>query len=240
MPAVFPSSDHGSGLASDAAFPLWTSVPAGTETAAAFTASHAVLDLAGNSTIAGPIGGNKIDRKPATITITQPAATEYVHSATLTLNYTVVDGGSGVATKTPAMDGSSTVGGGGLLSGRAIDLLTALPLGQHTFTVRALDNVGNASPTGTVSFTIVVTAASVVESVNHLLASGDIGAKSAQSLMTKLANATAKRNAGKCDVAANIYMLFIQEVSAQTGKSITPVAAAILIADAQYLIAHCP
>jgi hypothetical protein len=33
---------------------------------------------------------------------------------------------------------------------------------------------------------------------------------------------------------------FIHEVSAQRGKSITPVAADILIADAQYLIAHCP
>jgi hypothetical protein len=29
-------------------------------------------------------------------------------------------------------------------------------------------------------------------------------------------------------------------VTAQTGKSITPRAAAILIADAQYLITHCP
>jgi hypothetical protein len=29
-------------------------------------------------------------------------------------------------------------------------------------------------------------------------------------------------------------------VQAQTGKKITPTAAAVLIMDAQYLIAHCP
>jgi hypothetical protein len=234
------SSDGGSGLASNAAFALVTAVPAGTETAAALTNSRAVFDLAGNSRTAGPIGGNKVDKKPPTITIAQPAATTYVHSATLTLNYTVVDGGSGVATVTPAMDGSSTVAGAGLPSGRAIDLLTALPLGQHTFTVNALDKVGNASPQRAVTFTIVVTPDSVIQSVNQLLASGGIAAKSAPSLLSKLDNAMAKRSMGRCDETANIYAAFIHEVAAQAGKSITPLAAGILTADAQYLIAHCP
>ncbi len=40
--------------------------------------------------------------------------------------------------------------------------------------------------------------------------------------------------------SANIYQAFINEVSAQSGKGIDPTAAAIMIADAQYLIAHCP
>jgi hypothetical protein len=42
-------------------------------------------------------------------------------------------------------------------------------------------------------------------------------------------------------VNANIvYQSFIGEVMAQTGKKVSAFAAAILIADAQYLIAHCP
>jgi hypothetical protein len=35
-------------------------------------------------------------------------------------------------------------------------------------------------------------------------------------------------------------MAFINQVKAQTGKGITPTAAAILIGDAQYLITQCP
>jgi len=40
--------------------------------------------------------------------------------------------------------------------------------------------------------------------------------------------------------AATICTSFISEVRAQRGKKIDPTAAQILIADAQYLIAHCP
>jgi hypothetical protein len=42
------------------------------------------------------------------------------------------------------MDGASTVAGQGLASGRIINLLTAMTLGQHTFTVNAIDNVGHS------------------------------------------------------------------------------------------------
>jgi len=40
--------------------------------------------------------------------------------------------------------------------------------------------------------------------------------------------------------AGNIYRAFEHEVEAQAGKGIDPNAAAILIGDAEYLIAHCP
>ena len=39
-------------------------------------------------------------------------------------------------------------------------------------------------------------------------------------------------------MAVSILKAFISEVKAQTGKSITPEAAAILIADAKWVIAH--
>ena len=40
--------------------------------------------------------------------------------------------------------------------------------------------------------------------------------------------------------ASNIYRAFISGLQAQSGNHVDAVAAAIMIADAQYLIAHCP
>jgi hypothetical protein len=234
------ASDSLSGLASlaDANFNLTTSVPAGTETASAFTNSRTVFDIAGNGTTQGPIGPNMVDKKPPTIIINQPMPTQYVHSATLTLNYTVTDGGSGVSTFTPTMNGSTTVGGSGLPSGQMINLLTTLALGPNTFAITATDKVNNTS-SASVTFTIIVTAQSIIDDVNQFQGSGAISANIAHALLAKLNAALAKRNAGDCTTAANIYSAFINQVMAQTGKGITPAAAAILIGDAQYLIAHC-
>ena len=242
--AVIPctASDTPSGLANpaDASFNLTTSVPNGTETSNAFTNTHSVCDKASNCTSAGPVGPNKVDKKPPTIVINQPTATQYVHSATFTLNYIVIDGGSGVGTVTPTIDGSGTVGGHGLLSGQVINLLTDLSVGQHTFTVGATDQVGNAS-SGSVIFNIIVTAQSIIADVNQFVSNGSINNQGiANSLLAKLNAALQARNNGNCSAAANIYGAFINEVMAQSGKHISTSAAAILIADAQYLISHCP
>jgi hypothetical protein len=181
-----------------------------------------------------------VDTTPPTIAITQPAATQYTHSATLTLDYSVSDGsGSGVQSVSPLMDGAATLAGHGLQSGQAIKLLTELPLGPHTFSVSATDNLGNAS-SKSVTFTIIVTADSIKDDVTQLVAGGLINGNKATSLLAKLNAAANDRAKGKCSTAANSYGAFINEVQAQTGKGIDPQAAAILIADAQYLIAHCP
>jgi hypothetical protein len=234
------AGDAGSGLAqaSDANFNLTTSVPAGTETNNASTNSHAVPDAVGNTTTAGPIAGNKVDKKPPVITITQPTASNYVHSGTLTLGYTVSDGGSGVATITPTMNGSSTVGASPISNGLVINLLTALPLGPNTFSITAVDKVGN-SATVPVTFTIIVTAQSMLQDIAALQASGGLSGNT-NSFLAKLNNAASSRSGGNCNAAGNQYGAFINEVQAQTGKSITAQAAAILIADANYLITHCP
>jgi len=236
------ASDSLSGLASaaDASFNLTTSVPAGTETNSAFTNSRTVFDVAGNSTSQGSIGPNMVDKKPPTIVINQPMATQYVHSATLTLNYTVTDGGSGVGTVTPTMDGSTTVGGSGLPSGQMINLLTTLPLGPNTFAISAADKVNNQS-SASVTFSIIVTAQSIMDDVQQFVNNGSINNNGiANSLLAKLSAAQNARSKGNCNEAANNYQAFINEVSAQSGKHISPTAAAILIADAQYLITHCP
>lgn len=236
------ASDSLSGLANggDASFNLTTSVPNLTETNTAYTNSRTVFDVAGNSTTRGPLGPNMVDKKPPAITITQPAATNYTHSSTITLNYGVTDGGSGVGTVSPTMDGSATVAGGGLASGTSIYLLTSLSLGPHTFMINAADNVNNKS-SASVSFTIIVTAQSIIDDVNQFYSSGAINNATVYSgLIQKLNDALAARKAGKCGTAANIYSAFINQVMGQIGKSITSTAGNILIADAQYLIAHCP
>ena len=134
-------SDGGSGLANpaDASFSLTTSVAAGTETANASTNSRQVCDAVGNCATAGPIGGNKVDRKAPSITITSPVSQVYLLHKAVGASYSCSDGGSGVASCT------GTVGNGANIDTGSI--------GTKTFTVTATDAVGN-SATQTVTYTV--------------------------------------------------------------------------------------
>src|SRR4030095_11021459 len=115
-----------------------------------------------------------LDNTAPAITIVQPTATEYPHSAVLTLDYSAGDGtGSGVATTTATLDGSTTLNGHGLPSGQAVNLLFELALGPHTFSVQSVDHVDNDS-IKSVSFTIVVTPESIKEDVDIFTAAGMI------------------------------------------------------------------
>jgi hypothetical protein len=183
-----------------------------------------------------------LDTTAPLVSISQPAATSYPHSATLTLSYSVADGsGSGVATFTPTLDGAATLPDGtGLASGQAIQLLTELSIGRHTFAVDSVDNVGNRG-TQSVTFSIVVTADSIKDDVSQFLDTNKItNGGLAKSLLGKLNAAAAARGRGECATASNQYDAFIHDLEAQAGKGIDVAAAAIMIADAQYLIANCP
>ena len=180
------------------------------------------------------------DTTPPAIAISQPAPITYVHSATLTLGYMVTDVCTGVKSFTPTIDGFATLMGHSLPSGQMINLLTELSLGTHTFSISAVDNVGNADASSVV-FTIIVTADSIKDDVTQFLAAGKIKNKGeANSLLAKLDAAANARARGQCSTAANNYQAFINELNAQSGKGVDANAAAIMIADAQYLIAHCP
>ncbi len=220
-------------------FFLSTHVPDGTQTDDAFTDESEVCDAVGNCVTAGPIGGNMVDKKAPEITIVAPTVREYTHSEILVLDYTVTDDGSGVWNVIPTMNGSETIASSHLDNGQTIWLLTSLALGDNTFTVNADDKVNNASPPESVTFTIIVTPESIIDAVSQLRASGDIDQKSVNPLLAKLKNARRKWTQDQCTPAENMYGAFINHVQAQSGKSITPVAAGILIADAQYLITHC-
>jgi hypothetical protein len=121
------ASDLTSGLANagDANFSLSTSVATGDETANALTNSRTILDNAGNGAPAGPVGGNKVDKKAPVVALTCPANL-VILNASANANWTATDGGSGV---TP----SGTVA------------LATNSIGSKTANVTVQDAVGNPS-----------------------------------------------------------------------------------------------
>ena len=62
----------------------------------------------------------------------------------------------------------------------------------------------------------------------------------AKTLLADLSDAQAARDRGQCKTAANIYQQFINDVSAQRGKSIDIATASRLTSQAEYLAANCP
>ena len=188
-----------------------------------------------------------VDHTAPIVAIVQPAATTYPHSATIALNYSATDDLSGVKSLTATLDGQTMVGmpAHGLSSGEKIVLLTEVPtLGPHTFTVTAIDNAGNTT-SRSVTFTINVTPSSIQDDVSYFVSTGAITPSEGFLLLQRLRAAAALRAIGGC-TAANLlrskatYQAFINEVNAQTGKTISAAAAAILITDAHYLMAQCP
>jgi len=109
-----------------------TTVPPGVETANALTTPHSFCDQPGNCTTAGPVGGNKIDRKAPSVSISIPSlGPSYIINQAVASSYNCADGGSGVAACA-----------GPVASGANIDTASA---GLKTFTVNATDAVANAS-----------------------------------------------------------------------------------------------
>jgi hypothetical protein len=113
-----------------------TSVPSGTEDANASTGTHEFCDDVANCATAGPVVGNKVDKKGPSIDIVTPGdGSSHVLNQTVSSDFSCSDGGSGLASCTgPATVDTSSVG-------------------SHGFTVDATDDVGNAS-TETHSYTV--------------------------------------------------------------------------------------
>jgi len=137
------ATDPESGLANpaDSSFTLMTTVAAGSDDANAGTNTRQVCNTKNLCTTAGPIFGNKVDRKAPTISITSPGASAtYQLNAVVAASYTCSDGiGSGMFSCQ-----------GNVASGSAIDTSST---GTKTFTVNARDNVGNVS-SASVTYTV--------------------------------------------------------------------------------------
>jgi hypothetical protein len=138
------AADAGVGLAKpvDAAFALWTSVPFGVETANAFTGSRQVCDLFGNcAPTVGPLGGNKVDKKAPTITLSSPVAgSVYLLNQAVKGTYACVDPGSGLASC-----------GAPVPNGTRIDTAS---IGAKDFDVDSVDAVGNVAPTASAPYVV--------------------------------------------------------------------------------------
>jgi hypothetical protein len=137
------AADGGSGLdpASDASFSLSTNFPAGTETDNAQTGTKALKDAVGNTTTAGPLGGNKVDKKGPVVTLICPSS-PIIKGNAASATWSAADGGSGVA---PPSSGSIA--------------LNTNSVGTHSVSApagTASDNVGNASPASApCSYTVI-------------------------------------------------------------------------------------
>jgi hypothetical protein len=178
-----------------------------------YATDNAGNDSASNSAVA------YFDNTAPVAAITQPAATQYGHGDTLTLNYTVSDGtGSGVNSFAPKMDGATAQQfGASLDSGQTLSLYS-MQVGPHTFSVDSVDNVNNAG-TNSVTFTITVTFASLGKDVINLQALGCID-NIGQSLTAKISAAQNLYGKGQIQTAINTLAAAIYEVQAQAGKHI--------------------
>jgi hypothetical protein len=133
------ASDGGSGLANggDASFNLTTDVPLGAETAAASTNSRSVKDDVGNESTAGPVTGNKVDRKAPQVAC--GSADGLWHATDVSIGCAATDGGSGLASSADASFNLSTSVAAGTETANAA-----------TNSRNVLDDVGNSATAGPV------------------------------------------------------------------------------------------
>lgn len=129
------AADGGSGVSlEDGSFSLTTDVADGIETDSASTGTREVCDGVGNCATAGPVEGNKVDKKaPELVGCDSPDGDWHADNVTLTCTYT--DGGSGPASQT-------------------VELTTAVDAGEETADAvasadgdQACDGVGNCAGT---------------------------------------------------------------------------------------------
>jgi 2',3'-cyclic-nucleotide 2'-phosphodiesterase (5'-nucleotidase family) len=171
------------------------------------------------------------DVEPPVITINSPQAATYLHPNFLTLDFSAADAVSGVRSIWADLDGAPVA------NGQVIDLY-GLSLGDHTLTVYAVDKAGY-SASKSVTFSVAATIQSAIAGVNRFYAEGKIdNAGVANSLLQKLENAQAALDKGQTGAAVNKLEAFINEATAQSGQHVAPDAAALLVADARWVIAH--
>ena len=107
------------------------------------------------------------------------------------------------------------------------------PLGSHTYTSQVTDQAGY-SASATTTFTVQVTAGSLCALTKQF----ETNAGVAGALCAKLQNAEAKAGQGNGHPTQNMIHAFENQVSAQTGKTLTTAQAQILTSLAQSLAAQ--
>jgi hypothetical protein len=143
--------DDVAGLAKEEEFVflLATNVPQGVEDASAATDSRRVCDRLGKCATAGPVVGNRIDRRPPSITAPGNVIVTQTGADGATVNYpapVIMENGSGLASSSCSPASGSV-----------------FPVGSTAVTCSAADAVGNRA---TANFTISVTPADPPDELN--------------------------------------------------------------------------
>ncbi|MEW6059163.1 MAG: 5'-nucleotidase C-terminal domain-containing protein [Actinomycetota bacterium] len=194
----------------------------------------AVIDyITAQGTVSPKIEGRLLfgDVEAPVATINEPTASTYQHSELVTLDFGAVDAVSGVGELEASLDGEAVT------NGQTIDLHT-LALGNHTLVVTATDWYGNSSAQS-VDFAVVTSIASLKDSVSRFYEEGKIKKAALRNvLLWQLDHAQALLDAGREKAAVAVLSAFILTVKAQSRKAIERHAAALLIADARWVIRH--
>lgn len=190
------------------------------------------VDKAGNTSTA--FVTFKFDSVGPVITITSPEAKTYLHPIKIPMTFSASDDPAGVGTTTAKLDGVTVT------NGQVVDLYT-LRLGiPHTLVVTAVDTLGNSS-TASVKFYITATIQSLKMSVDRFNSEGKItNPTTYKHLMKFLDKAQEALDEGKPKPAAAHLSSFIREVIFQSGRSINPAAARLMLEDAFYVLVHLP
>ena len=107
-----------------------------------------------------------------------------------------------------------------------------------TVTVRVTDIADGAFASTTFLVNVIVTPASLIAEVEHLIETGQLREHEGKSLLKRLERAAAAVTRGKCEEARERYRSFIEDL--KESKQLAKAVAKSLIRDAQYLIAKCP
>jgi 5'-nucleotidase/UDP-sugar diphosphatase len=190
------------------------------------------IDKAGNASTASVTF--KYDSVGPVITIASPETKTYLHPEKIPMIFSASDDPAGVAEIIGSLDVVPVT------NGQIIDLYT-LKLGMpHNLVVTAKDTLGNSS-SASVRFYITATIQSLKDSVNLFNTEGKITKPTTyKNLMKFLDMAQSAQNAGKPKVAAAHLSAFIGETIFQSGRSIHPTAAKLMIEDALWVLVHLP
>ena len=181
-------------------------------------ASGSATDVAGRSGSSGALPV-RIDTTLPDISIESPRRTLYLNTSHLLIDWDAGDAGGGIASQSATLDGHPVA------KGQKVDLFF-LPLGLHTVTVNVTDNGGNTT-SDSASFSIIVTASSLRDSIDRLLAMHAIKSREA-----------ARDLKEELDDRPYELREFLHELAEQRGRKISQQAYDILKAGALYLITH--
>ena len=185
-------------------------------------------DRAGNLESSLPAPLVMIDSSAPAVTIASPEPRDYQHSDTVIVSFSATDSMSGAAGVTAALDG------GAVENSQSILLLTQT-LGAHTIEVFASDAAGNPAHQS-VSFHVIATIDSLIASVNIYALQGKIEASKLKGVRAKLNDAKAALDRGNTSAASAKLREFLDLCNAQSGRGISTDAAAVLTADANYVL----